>query len=423
MKRMVCLFIVLAVVTSMAFAQKVSTVRIMTQFGEDTKHEGIRLISEAVTKLYPQYVFEIEHLGWDNYVQKLKQQMAAGDPPSIFSGNVIAFPDFIKAGKVLDLSNQPWVKDYPKAAFSESIRDGKVWSMPYDFGAIGIFYSKEMFKKYNLKVPTTRAEWIKVCDTFKKNGITPIAFGGSEKDPCGYTVEPFLFSSLNSTPSGKVAIRKIMDGQLSVLDVPEIKLALSSVYEMFCPYIETNDMSIPREKAYDMFMAQDRPMTLHGSFVVGVFRAANPNADIGVFPVPNFAKAADNKLQGIMDDNMMASTDGNTDAAQKWLAFASSKEGLEIWAKAAYTFPASKLAAQVQSLDPLSKEMKSYMDNGRSYMKGDLSTWETVYGTEWQGICQKFIADGISAQAKGVKTDAFVSAQLKDIDKRIKALK
>jgi raffinose/stachyose/melibiose transport system substrate-binding protein len=399
-------------------------VRILTQFGENTKHNGIKLLGDEITKQNPQYVFEAEHLGYDSYVQKLKQQIAAGTPPSIFTGRAPEFPEFIKAGKVVELTNQPWVKDYNDEAFGESkTADGKVWTMPYDFGGLCIFYSKAMFTKYNLKAPTTKTEWMNVCETFQKAGVTPFAFGGSEADPDGYTMENWLFSQLKSTQSGLTALQKVMNNEISIKDVPEVRKALELNYEMFVPYIEKNDMGIPREKAYDMFMGQQRPMTLHGSFVVGVFRAADPKADIGVFPVCWSETAADNKIFGFLDDNMMAATDGVTDAALKFFSYASSVPGLNIWAKAASAFTSSKLIAQLPDLDPISKELMGFKDKGQFYFKAPLISWQGNYNPEWQALCQEFFAAGIDAHAKGTPAATFVTSQLELMDKRIKALK
>jgi raffinose/stachyose/melibiose transport system substrate-binding protein len=45
---------------------------------------------------------------------------------------------------------------------------------------VGVYYNKDMFDKYNLTVPTTMDEFVKVMDTFKAKGITPIATAGAE---------------------------------------------------------------------------------------------------------------------------------------------------------------------------------------------------------------------------------------------------
>jgi multiple sugar transport system substrate-binding protein/raffinose/stachyose/melibiose transport system substrate-binding protein len=38
----------------------------------------------------------------------------------------------------------------------------------------GVWYNKDIFAKYNLKVPTTWADFLKVCETLKSNGVTPM---------------------------------------------------------------------------------------------------------------------------------------------------------------------------------------------------------------------------------------------------------
>lgn len=45
---------------------------------------------------------------------------------------------------------------------------------------VGLFYNEDMLAKYDLKVPTTLDELEKVMQTFKDNGITPLALGSND---------------------------------------------------------------------------------------------------------------------------------------------------------------------------------------------------------------------------------------------------
>lgn len=56
--------------------------------------------------------------------------------------------------------------------------DGSYYAFPVRRVVMGIFYNKPIFEKYNLEVPTTHDEFIKVCETLQKNGIVPIANPG-----------------------------------------------------------------------------------------------------------------------------------------------------------------------------------------------------------------------------------------------------
>ena len=84
--------------------------------------------------------------------------------------------DLIDAGLVADLTDL-W--DKHTTEFSQGLRDaftfnGKAYGFPYVVEYWGVWYNKDVFAKYSLKVPTTWAEFLKVCDTLKKNGVTPM---------------------------------------------------------------------------------------------------------------------------------------------------------------------------------------------------------------------------------------------------------
>ncbi len=84
--------------------------------------------------------------------------------------------DLIDAGLVADMTDL-W--DKHKAEYPQGLRDaftfnGKVYGLAYVVEYWGVWYNKDIFAKYNLKVPTTWDEFLTVCATLKKNKITPM---------------------------------------------------------------------------------------------------------------------------------------------------------------------------------------------------------------------------------------------------------
>jgi multiple sugar transport system substrate-binding protein/raffinose/stachyose/melibiose transport system substrate-binding protein len=84
--------------------------------------------------------------------------------------------DLIDAGLVADMTSL-W--DKHKSEYPQGLRDaftfnGKVYGLADVVEYWGVWYNKDVFAKLNLKVPTTWAEFLNVCDTLKANGITPM---------------------------------------------------------------------------------------------------------------------------------------------------------------------------------------------------------------------------------------------------------
>lgn len=68
-----------------------------------------------------------------------------------------------------------WVDDLTDTALNQSIFNGKIIGLPHWEGSIsGMLYNKEIFRRFNLRVPRTQKEFLEVCDTLLRNGITPV---------------------------------------------------------------------------------------------------------------------------------------------------------------------------------------------------------------------------------------------------------
>jgi len=119
---------------------------------------------------------DIQALPIDNWETIMKTRASAGELPDIvmtFAGPVL---DAMKpAVNFADLSNEPFVKDLKPFVMGQAAYKGKVYGLPLWEGSIsGTLYNKEIFKKLNIAVPKTQAEFWAACETIKKAGITPI---------------------------------------------------------------------------------------------------------------------------------------------------------------------------------------------------------------------------------------------------------
>ena len=58
--------------------------------------------------------------------------------------------------------------------------DGGTYALPLDSSVAMVYYNMEMMDRYGLEIPVTWDEFIRVCQTFVDNGITPMPVGGNE---------------------------------------------------------------------------------------------------------------------------------------------------------------------------------------------------------------------------------------------------
>jgi raffinose/stachyose/melibiose transport system substrate-binding protein len=71
-----------------------------------------------------------------------------------------------------------WDKVFSPGALNLCTLSGKLAGYPISYNVLDVYYRKDIFAKYNLKIPTTFEEFENVCAVLKQNGIIPISTGG-----------------------------------------------------------------------------------------------------------------------------------------------------------------------------------------------------------------------------------------------------
>jgi ABC-type glycerol-3-phosphate transport system substrate-binding protein len=107
--------------------------------------------------------------------------------------------DLIDENLVADMTDL-WNKhkdEYPQGLRDAFTFNGKVYGLAYVVEYWGVWYNKDVFAKYNLSVPTTWDEFLKVCETLKKNKVTPRA--GGRPSSCSRRWWPARIRSCTST--------------------------------------------------------------------------------------------------------------------------------------------------------------------------------------------------------------------------------
>ncbi|WAM35704.1 extracellular solute-binding protein [Caldicellulosiruptor acetigenus] len=153
---------------------------------------GKQMIQNQVNrfmKANPGFKVEVVPLQNDSFKTKLKIAMGSNQAPDVFvTWGGGPFFEYVRAGKVKDITAYMNEKGYKNrfidAAFGPITYNNKIWAVPVEGAGVAlIWYNKEIFKKYNLKVPTTYDEFLNIVKTLKAKGITPITLANKTKWP------------------------------------------------------------------------------------------------------------------------------------------------------------------------------------------------------------------------------------------------
>ncbi len=142
---------------------------------------------------HPGVTVKFEEKGFEQIQQNAQMILNSDSAPDILEynkGNATAGL-LSKQGLLTDLTDQASKRGWEKA-LSPSLQttakydddgimgSGKFYGIPNYGEYVEVFYNKDMFKKYNIAVPTTLAEFTAAMDTFVKNKVTPLSVGGAE---------------------------------------------------------------------------------------------------------------------------------------------------------------------------------------------------------------------------------------------------
>jgi raffinose/stachyose/melibiose transport system substrate-binding protein len=150
---------------------------------EDVYLEAVKRFNEK----NPDVEVKALRIANDTFKQKLSVAMSGGNPPDIFhSWGGGWLKEFVKGGKVLDITGKFDESHFNPLALGNATFDGKVHGLPLGISLTNFWYNKEIFAKYNLQPPTTWDEFKSVIATLKENNVIPIALANKTKWPGAY---------------------------------------------------------------------------------------------------------------------------------------------------------------------------------------------------------------------------------------------
>lgn len=194
MKKYLSLFVALLVLASVAptMAQDQVTIRWWHIQTNEAEANYWQQVADDYMAMHPDVNIEITVLENEAFKSRITTVMQAGDPPDLFQswgGGVLW--TYADAGMVRDISPElnandgEWRNSFATQAALELFgQDGEYYGVPWTWGAVGIFYNRDLFEQAGLDPdapPATWEEFLDAVQTLKDAGITPIALSESEK--------------------------------------------------------------------------------------------------------------------------------------------------------------------------------------------------------------------------------------------------
>jgi raffinose/stachyose/melibiose transport system substrate-binding protein len=312
--------------------------------------------------LHPDVDIEVTVLENEAFKSKITTVMQSGDPPDIFrswGGGVMNA--YAEAGLLRDISPElqgEWGDSIGEGALGVYSYQGKYYGVPYDMGAVGFWYNKELFTQAGIpNPPATWSAYLDACEKLKAIGVTPIALGEADKWP-GHFYWVYLAVRLG----GKAAFDKAYSGTGSFTDQPFVKAgelllnltALDPFQDGFLGATYGDQSGIMADGLAGMeLMGQWAPYAQVGNAEDGI----GLGDKLGFFPFPMVQGGAGKPTDVMGGGNGFIVGKDAPDEAVDFLKFITNLENNSLLTEKGFVTPTVK-GAEDSIQDPLMKEVQ-----------------------------------------------------------------
>lgn len=160
--------------------------KIYAQYADEDTKVPYDYAVEQLKIAYPNVTLELDVQAQDDG-QKLQTYAATGNLPDIFQVGRQQIQSFKESGNIMvlnEIAKETGFTDHVFANVKPLLYDddGNIYAFPYAGNEVVVwYYNKALFKAYDLEVPHTFDELLKVVEVFKANDIIPLACFGREK--------------------------------------------------------------------------------------------------------------------------------------------------------------------------------------------------------------------------------------------------
>jgi raffinose/stachyose/melibiose transport system substrate-binding protein len=235
------------------------------------------------TRLTANDVDVIDIFGFSNQAQPYMQNVT---PPN--------WQTLIDAGLLLDLTDQPFIKNYDEAAIKDAgTYNGKVYQV--NLGRVsysGVYYNKDLFAANNVAVPTTWSELVAACETFKAAGIECMTAGGKD----GWPIFVGAYGLIGSIyPDQAELVEGLWTGSTKWNEGKALEM-WSRMQTYASEMMEPGASGIAGDAAPGRFASGAVAMFPGGTWYASAIEAAQPDFAWGYIPFPGSDNAEENKF-------------------------------------------------------------------------------------------------------------------------------
>lgn len=253
--------------------------------GVDTKAIALEKVLKDFEKENPEIKVVNRSRSNDNFLFTLKTDFAQGNEPDIFGlwpGSDIV--KLIKADKVADLTpilkmDKEWMDSFKEGNFKYDTYNNRIYGLPLEIIYEGLFINKDIFEKYNVKIPTTYEELKEAVLKLKNNGVIPIAYNCTPEGT-------FLYQNIVMKLGGiKEVENPIKAGKIAPCFTEAMKY-MKELYSLGA--FSSNAFTLDDKARNQLFLDKKAAMIVQGSWFIGEGAVDKKDRTVELIPFPSF---------------------------------------------------------------------------------------------------------------------------------------
>ncbi len=255
----------------------------------------------------------------NDYQSQALQDILDGKPADVFTAfRGAQFFNMAKAngGSVwLDLSNQPFVKNYNKDLIAPGQYEGKQLGLPYQLVFNMPLVNTDLLKLLNLTLPANINDLQRFCQQVKAKGITPIAWPGGVANAAQLSMNGMV---MNAFPTDDAFV-KIDTGVSKVTEFWMVK-ALQDFKDLAADCFGDNPLGVKDDGALADFATGKALMLATGTFSMGAALKLNPSLKFGLYAPITTPVGQTPKWEGIYNSTFIVGVNARQKDAKKQAA-------------------------------------------------------------------------------------------------------
>lgn len=290
------------------------------------------------------------------YIQTLQTRVLSKKAPDVFLIAAENKTNLIGGKAVADLTGKPFMANLPEFNRKTYSADGKEYGMSISSWGAGVLYNKDLLSKAGVTtMPTSWDDFLTLLKQMQGSGVTPYLESLSGMP----TVLASFLGAVNAK-DGDTMDAKIFDGSATFADY--WVEPLTQYNRMFSEGLVTKDVvGIKGDAVRDEFIKGKIAMMTTGPWDLPGIREAAPKIDMEMVLIPG-ASGLSPFLAGAASPGFaISSSSQNTAAAETFLSYLGSKEGVETWQKAsgAISVTSDFQPPLDKALDPIVEDVRA----------------------------------------------------------------